>query len=118
MRRAGPYSRLSVLNKLDGRTRAARLAKDVRKSLTAHIGGRPSATQKMLIERAVQLTIRITAMDSKFAETGLQTEHDSRTYLAWSANLARVLRDLGMEGAAQRTPTLAEHKASRAAAAA
>ena len=28
------------------------------------------------------------AMDRKFAETGAQTDHDSRTYLAWSNSLS------------------------------
>src|SRR4029077_8360806 len=41
-----------------------------------------------MIERACQLTLRIVAMDRKFAETGAQTDHDSRTYLPWSNSLS------------------------------
>ena len=103
-----PYSRPATLAKLDGRTQEGRLIRDTRSALVAHVGGQPSTTQAMLIERAVQLTLRIAAMDRKFAESGQQTEHDSRTYLAWSACLSRALRDLGLKGPAQRAPSLAE----------
>jgi hypothetical protein len=102
-----PYSRPATLAKLDGRTQEGRLIRDTRSALVAHVGGQPSTTQAMLIERAVQLTLRIAAMDRKFAESG-QTEHDSRTYLAWSACLSRALRDLGLKGPAQRPQSLAE----------
>ena len=91
--------------------------RETRAALVAHVGGNPSATQKATIERAVQLTLRVATMDRKFAETGEQTEHDSRTYLAWSGSLSRVLRDLGMKAAQQRAKTLPEHLAERAQAA-
>jgi hypothetical protein len=101
-----PYSRPAALAKLDGRTIEARLARETRADLIAHLGGNPSATQKVMVERAVQLTLRVQAMDRKFAETGKQTELDSRTYLAWSASLARLMRDLGMKPSASRAPTV------------
>ena len=91
--------------------------RETRAALVAHVGGTPSATQNALIERAVQLTLRVAAMDRKFTETGTMTEHDTRTYLAWSNSLARALRDLGMKGAASKPPSLAEHLAARQAAA-
>jgi hypothetical protein len=73
------------------------LMRDTRAALTAHVGGNPSVTQRLLIDRAVQLTIRVATMDRKFAETEVQTEHDSRTYLAWTGSLSRILRDLGLQ---------------------
>jgi hypothetical protein len=96
----GPYSHPLALSKRDGRTREARLMRDTRAALTAHVGGNPSVTQRLLIDRAVQLTIRVATMDRKFAETEVQTEHDSRTYLAWTGSLSRILRDLGLQGVA------------------
>ena len=93
----GPYSHPLALSKRDGRTREARLMRDTRAALTAHVGGNPSVTQRLLIDRAVQLTIRVATMDRKFAETEVQTEHDSRTYLAWTGSLSRILRDLGLQ---------------------
>lgn len=107
----GPYSKPLALAKLDGRTRESRLMCETRRALVAHVGGRPSVTQAMQIERAVQLTLRVAMMDQKFAETGAQTEHDTRTYLAWSANLARVLRDLGMKAAPAPKRSIAEYLA-------
>ena len=62
--------------------------RETRAALVAHVGGKPSAVQAAMIERACQLTLRIVAMDRKFAETGAQTDHDSRTYLAWSNSLS------------------------------
>lgn len=107
-KRFSPYARASALAKLDGRTQEGRLVRDTRRDLTEHLGGSPSCTQLMLIERIAQLTLRTAAMDRKFAETGAMTEHDTRTYLAWSATLSRALRDLGLKGPAQRAPSLAE----------
>ena len=38
----------------------------------------------------MQLTLRVAAMDRKFAEArGAMTEHDTLTYLAWSNSLSR-----------------------------
>ena len=95
-----------------------------RKELVAHVGGQPSATQRVMIERAVQLTLQIALLDAKAAEVDAETrrpagmtEHDSRTYLAWTNSLTRLMRQLGMQGAADRPATLKDHLASRATAA-
>jgi hypothetical protein len=71
-------------------------------ALRAHVGGKPSIVQQTLIERACQLQIRIAMMDRDFANGFQQTEHDSRTYLAWSNSLTRTLRELGIEAATHR----------------
>lgn len=109
-----PYSPPNALAKLDGRTREARLMARTRQDLTEHVGGTPSATQRALIERAVNLTVRVAAMDARFAETGVMTDHDSRTYLAWSNTLTRTLRTLGTEQKQTKRRTLADHLAERA----
>jgi hypothetical protein len=108
MPQLGPYSRTAILSKLDGRTREARLMRGTRSALIAHVGGKPSVVQQTLIERACQLQIRIAMMDRDFAAGGGQTEHDSRTYLAWSNSLTRTLRELGVDGASARPLTPAE----------
>lgn len=105
----------NTLAKLDGRTREARLMQKVRAELVAHVGGSPSATQRALIERAANLTVRLAVMDQKFAETGVQSEHDSRTYLAWTNTLTRTMRHLGLEGPPAKTKTLQDHLAERGA---
>jgi hypothetical protein len=115
MPQIGPYSRTATLSKLDGRTREARLMRSTRAALIAHVGGKPSVVQQTLIERACQLQIRIAMMDRDFADGGVQTEHDSRTYLAWSNSLTRTLRELGLKGAADKRPSLQDYLAGRSA---
>ena len=107
--RIRPAYRPVALAKLDQRTKEARLMRETRAALVAHVGGKPSAVQSAMIERACQLTLRIVAMDRKFAETGAQTDHDSRTYLAWSNSLTRTLAQLGVERATTaREPTIVD----------
>ena len=116
IRPLGPYSRPTVLAKRDQRTREARLLREARAELTAHVGGNPSATQRALIDQAAQLRLRLACMDRKFAESGTFTEHDSRTYLAWSNSYTRTLLRLGVTGAAERPLSLADALAAAAAA--
>lgn len=103
-----PYSRPHTLAKLDRRTREARLMQEVRDSLVAHVGGKPSAVQLQLIERAALLSLHVAMFDAKALEAGGLGERDSRQYLAYSNSLQRCLRELGLKGAAAREPTLAE----------
>ena len=48
-----------------------------------------------LIEAAAQLRVRIALMDRKFSETQTQTDHDTRTYLAWVGSLGRQMTRIG-----------------------
>lgn len=104
--------------KLDGRTWQAKLTRSTRAALIAHVGGRPSAPQAVLIDAAVQLTISIAVMDAKRVETGALTLHDGREYLAWQNTLRRALATLGMKAVAASPRTLADIHADRAARAA
>jgi hypothetical protein len=105
-RRAGPYSRLD-LPTFNGRTREGAFLRGVRAELVKHVGGKPSATQTALIEAAAQLRLRISLMDRRFGETRIQSEHDSRTYLAWVGALGRLMQRLdGLQG----TPTPKDDK--------
>jgi hypothetical protein len=73
--RIRPTHRSVDLAKRDGRTREARLMRETRAELAAHVGGRPTAVQSALIERAAQLSLRIAAMDRRFAELGCAGWH-------------------------------------------
>lgn len=112
-----PNSSAATLARLDGRTREGRLMRRVRSELTAHVGGKPSATQRMLIERATTLSLYVEMLDRKMLEAGAQTEHDSRTYLAWSNSLTRTLRELGLQAPDLADPMnrLHQHIAGKAA---
>lgn len=116
MPKLGPHSRPGILAVIDGRRAEAKLMQSVRAQLTAHCGGSPSATQRMIIQQAAMLTLRLHLMDKRFAETGAQTDHDSRTYLAWANSLSRLLRQLGLRGAAEKAPTLQDYVAGRSSA--
>lgn len=114
MNRVGPYSRLSALQNIDGRSREARLVRDARADLIAHVGGKPSATQSALIQRAAWLMLHIAQMDAKMGSATGLTDHDTRTYLAWCNTLTRIMRQLGMKGSAAEAPNLSAYIAGRA----
>ena len=87
-----------------------------RAELVAHVGNAPSATQRVMIERAVWLSLQIALLDVKQAEGGTFTPHDAAFYISWCNTLTRLMRHLGMRGVAERPKTLAEHLAARGAA--
>ncbi len=99
MSQIGPYTRLMSLKSIDGRRREAKLLQQVRAELTEHVGGKPTVPQRMLIERAAALTLRVALLDRKVLDEGVMTEHDSRIYLGWSRALANVLTALGLKAA-------------------
>jgi hypothetical protein len=95
--RIGPHSRRHNLAKVDGRTKEANLMRSVRDELTLHVGGKPSAVQRALIERAVWLSLRLAQLDRKIASGRDFTQIDSNTHLAWNNSLTRTLARLGIE---------------------
>lgn len=115
VRRLGPYSKPAVLAKLDQRTKEARILHDTREELIEHCGGSPSVTQRMLIDRAAQLTLRVAQLDAKLDANAL-SDHDHRHYIAWSNSLTRTLAALGLKPAAARPPSLADYLAAKNAA--
>jgi hypothetical protein len=108
MPKVGPYSRAAILQKPDGRTREARLVASLRAELIAHLGGSPSVAQRMMIDQACELQLRIAIMNRKFMQTAEFTEHDSRTFLAWNNSLTRLLARIGLKGIRPPQPTLVE----------
>jgi hypothetical protein len=109
-----PHSRPGTLAKLDQRTREARLLRETREKLIAHLGGKPSEVQRQMIERAAMLTLHVSLFDRRAIENGGLSERDRREYLAYSNSLERALRHLGIKAAAEQPPTLAEYLATRA----
>ena len=108
MAKIGPHSRPGVLALVDGRRAEAQLMKRVRDDLVKHVGGKPSATQKILIDRAAALALRIHLMDQAELKSDFMSEKNAREYLCWTSALSRLLRQLGMQGAKERAPTLQE----------
>ena len=116
MPKLGPYSDCSTLAKLDGRTKEARLLKSLRTELVQHVGGKPSSTQRLLIDQAVQLQLRLALMDAEDTGNGAMSDRNARQYLAWANSFSRLLRQLGLKGPAQQQPTLRDHLAAKASA--
>jgi hypothetical protein len=96
----GPYSRPAALANFDGRSRDGRFMRRVRADLTAHVGGKPSAAQRAIIDRIAWLHLHIAMIDARSSERRGMTDCDARTYLAWTNTLARMLGRLGLKGAA------------------
>jgi hypothetical protein len=99
MPRIGPHSRPDKLQIVDGRLAEGRLMARVRAELTQHLGGKPTAPQRILIDRAAALSLRLHLMDRESARSGEMSERNGRQYLAWSNSLTRVLNQIGLAAA-------------------
>lgn len=115
MSKITPRKASDALAKMDGRTWEAKLLRETRRDLADHCGCTPSATQRALIDRAAWLTLYIAQIDRRTAEGRAMTEHDSRTYLAWSNSLARTLAKIGLKSSAQQAKSLRDHIAGASA---
>ena len=106
MPKLGPYSRDIVLARPDGRTKEARLLKQVRQELTRHLGGKLTAPQRALVERAAYLQLRRAVLDQHMID-GTFSDFDSKQYLAFANSLRRALSSLGLDAsAAEKPPSL------------
>jgi hypothetical protein len=106
---------------VDGRTQSGRLMKQLRTDLVAHVGGRPNAVQRALIERAARLNAHLEALDRKLDDGEELTPDEDKRYVSWHGALVRVLSRLGIKdgrpiGAPIEGPSLSEYLASKATA--
>ncbi len=74
--------------------------RSIREELTAHVGGRPSATERLLIERCVMLSLKCAQIDARILAGETFTQHDNAHGLAWNNALRRTLLELGLEARA------------------
>ncbi len=119
MHSVGPHSRRDLLTQLDRRSHEARLIRAFREELTAHVGGKPTATQRVLIDRAAVLQLRLALMDRASLTTPGMTEKNGREYVCWTNALTRVLTALGPAvKPTEAPPDLRTYLARKAAAAA
>jgi hypothetical protein len=86
----------------------------VRDELIRHVGGSPSFTQRLLIERAVILSLRVAQIDKRILAGEALTTHDSNYALAWNNSLRRTLVALGLGPTAAPGKTLDQHLADLA----
>jgi hypothetical protein len=105
-----------MLARLDWRTREAKLLVAIRAELVAHLGGKPNAVQRALIERAARLTVYIETMDRQALEEGGMSERNSKQYLAWIGQLRLTLREIGIDRVEPDKPaSLSDYLAGKAA---
>ena len=110
----GPHSRPYRFTSPDKRTREAKAMEKLRAELTAHVGGSPRVAQRLLIERAVGIGLRIALLDRKLGDALQLTDADSKAYLGLSNAIQRTVRELGLKATPPPTPSLAEYLAGRA----
>jgi hypothetical protein len=99
--------RLSSLSRLDGRTAAAKEARDLAAALERDIGGDPSAAMRVLIEQGACLW----ALCSDYGRrclTGQLDPTEVPTWLRTVNNLRRVLETIGLERRAKNV-TLSQY---------
>jgi len=99
----------------DGRSADAVLLRRTRAALVAHVGGKPSATPRALIDRAANLTLHVARMDAQAMEAGGLSDHASRQYLAWSNSLTRTLAVLGLDAVKASRPSVRDYLNGKAA---
>jgi hypothetical protein len=104
----GPFSRALRRGAIDNRSREGRFLAATRQRLIQHLGGDPSTTQLVLIDRIAWLMLHCFLLDQRIAAGESWGENDGKCYLAFCNSLVRSLRELGLEGGAGREPTLAE----------
>jgi hypothetical protein len=71
----------------------------VRADLVKHVGGNPSAAQRMMIDQAAMLSLRLRLMDRQALQDGGASDRNGRQYLAFANSLSRLLRQFGLEAA-------------------
>jgi hypothetical protein len=86
----------------DRRSREGRLVAVLEAALLRQIGPNPNPAARAVVAQAVQLKLRLNALDRRFVENGqTQSVHDSRVYLAWSNSYVRALKLLGIDGGSE-----------------
>src|SRR5215472_18429055 len=110
-----PYSKtlergaVGSLAGLDGRSKPARLVRQLEAQLFEHLGGDPTVPQRLLIERVCKMKLQLDALEDKLSE-GHWSPHDQRTYsgLNNAFRLALTTLDKMKAPARRRSPPLEE----------
>ena len=115
----GPRRSAASLAKIDKRTRPGRVYRETIAELVGHVGGAPTAAERILIEAAAVKSVRLWLLSQRLLD-GKEVASDQNA-LAWLNSLRLDLQALGLASRAKDiTPTLddikAEHAAKREAA--
>lgn len=80
--------------------------------LAAHLGGEPTPAARVVIDRLSWLRLHVVLIDERAAGGVPVSAHDQRAYLAFSNAISHGMRQLGLKGAAEKPPSLADYLAS------
>ena len=123
--RFGPYSRKlrrgAIRDSIDGRSATGRFIRDLERQLLDHVGGSPTVTQRLLIDRLIRCTIQLDQLDEKLLAGGW-TDLDTRTHGGLINRQRLLAREIGIEAqqpaasaaAPTATDTMGEQTAQRA----
>jgi hypothetical protein len=109
-------TRLLTVESLDGRTIAARRARELAAAFQVELGGTVSATQRFAIGRAAALVAL--AEDAKARRLAGDDGVSLNDIVRLDGAAARAVKGLGIKPAPKRKLTLGQHLAARQAAAA
>jgi hypothetical protein len=98
----GAHAYAYTISSIDRRTKQGRLITKVRAELLEHVGPHPSPVQRMLIQRACVLSLRLAQIDKKIYEEREFTLVDNNYTVAWQNALTRTLVALGVHQEAAR----------------
>ena len=79
-----------------------RFCRDLELQLIEHLGGRPTITQRLMIDRLIRTTVQLNQLDDKLLE-GRCSELDCRTYNGLVNRQRLLARELGFEAPNGRT---------------
>lgn len=91
------------------RTKEGELYRATVRQLTAHLGGRPSVAEALLIGRAAWMQVHMAHIDERAMKDGGLSPHAVREYLAWANSMTRTLALIGMKPAPPRQPSLRDY---------
>ena len=113
MARPGPYSRPSVLRKIDARSVEGRIVARVRGALIEQLGGKATASERMLVDNIATLELLIELTKVRLL-TGDSTDLELQRHIAFLiGSQLRVLTAIGVDRAQLPQPSLAEYLAER-----
>jgi hypothetical protein len=91
-----------------GHSREARLFRALRTELVAHVGGKPTAAERAIIDRCAILQTHLALLDERMFGTGELSDHASKQYLAWANAVSRMLQALGLKPSKPQAMTARE----------
>lgn len=87
-----------------GKTKTGELIRRISNDLSAHVGGRPSCTQALVIGRSAWLLAHLAALDEKAMQNNGLLHRDAAEYATLNRALVKSLSVLGLKATIQTTP--------------